>query len=217
MDKVFENRQGRHPGNDDYEEYMADVKKHIGPKEGYTEGPFGRSRHDNAKAPWDKVSDKLIRIFEAPVEWFHDKVVIPNRRTDLVYYHKKYKRVPTADTCYMDDFACRYEANQQYLRDRQIDDEIMEILRDRMKECFTYHGGWYAEHAYRLCEGLQRDALQAEVNFKIKYGNGQCGAPTATRAYLRQRIRMTREELYFMWMRDHKDQLGASNAETAAT
>lgn len=50
----------------------------------------------------------------------------------------------------------------------QVDDEIMEILRDRVKECFTYHGGWYAEHAFRLCEELQKDAMQAEINFKIK-------------------------------------------------
>jgi len=47
-----------------------------------------------------------------------EKVVLPNRNPDFVYYHKKYKRVPTVDTCYMDDWACRYEANAQYERDR---------------------------------------------------------------------------------------------------
>jgi len=61
----------QHPGNDDWDEWKADIDKHIGPKEGYNEGVFGRSRHDNMKSLWFKICDKMIRIFETPVDWFH--------------------------------------------------------------------------------------------------------------------------------------------------
>ena len=46
-----------------------------------------------------------------------ETVVVPNRR-DHVYYHQKFRRVPTLDECYTDDLVCRFEAQQQFNRDK---------------------------------------------------------------------------------------------------
>lgn len=44
------------------------------------------------------------------------------------------------------------------------------------------------------------------ININID-GHSQIGPANAARAFLRQRIRMIREELYFMWLRDHPDKI----------
>ena len=46
-----------------------------------------------------------------------ETVVEPNR-ADHVYYHQKFRRVPTFDECYTDDMVCRFEAQQQFNRDK---------------------------------------------------------------------------------------------------
>lgn len=46
-----------------------------------------------------------------------ESVVTPNR-PDHVYYHQKFRRVPTIDQCYTDDPVCRFEAQQQFNRDK---------------------------------------------------------------------------------------------------
>ena len=35
-----------------------------------------------------------------------------------VYYHRKFRRVPTIDQCLQDDQLCMYEANEQMKRDK---------------------------------------------------------------------------------------------------
>ena len=34
------------------------------------------------------------------------------------YYHRRYRRVPTIDECYTNDQTCRFEANEQMIRDK---------------------------------------------------------------------------------------------------
>ena len=41
----------------------------------------------------------------------------PNR-PDYVYYHQKFRRVPTVDQCYIDDNVCLFEAQEQFNRDK---------------------------------------------------------------------------------------------------
>lgn len=46
-----------------------------------------------------------------------EKIVEPNRKV-YPWYHQKFRRVPTIDECYTDDYVCIYEANVQYQKDR---------------------------------------------------------------------------------------------------
>lgn len=66
-----------------------------------------------------------------------EKVVEPNQK-NYPWYHQEFRRVPTIDQCYTDDVACHFEANQQFRRDKMIENEILSILRQRFEDCVLY-------------------------------------------------------------------------------
>jgi len=83
--------------------------------------------------------------------------VTPNRK-EYPWYHQQFRRVPTIDQCYTDDRLCIYEANEQFLRDRMIDSNILTILRYRMDDCFReeypdYHKCLPFKEAYEEAAG----------------------------------------------------------------
>ena len=69
----------------------------------------------------------VVIIFEYWHE-FSESVVVPNR-PDYVYYHQKLRRVPTIDECYTDDAVCRFEAQQQFNRDKYVP-SLFEMLTE---------------------------------------------------------------------------------------
>lgn len=46
-----------------------------------------------------------------------EKIVEPSQKKS-VYYHRRYRRVPTIDECTVNDPLCYFEANEQFKRDR---------------------------------------------------------------------------------------------------
>lgn len=66
-----------------------------------------------------------------------ETIVEPNQK-NYPWYHEQFRRVPTIDQCYTDDKVCRYEAQQQFRRDRMVDNEIINILRIRFEDCMLY-------------------------------------------------------------------------------
>lgn len=48
---------------------------------------------------------------------FSEKIVVPNQK-DYVWYHQRFRRVPTIDECYTDDIICKHEAQLQFKRDK---------------------------------------------------------------------------------------------------
>lgn len=50
---------------------------------------------------------------------FIETVVKPNQK-EYNYYHEQFRRVPTVDQCYDDDRLCKWEANQQLIRDKYV-------------------------------------------------------------------------------------------------
>ena len=57
------------------------------------------------------------------LNFFVDRIVLPLRRwygADPVYYHRRFKRVPTIDQCFTDDIVCITEADKQFNRDRCV-------------------------------------------------------------------------------------------------
>merc|ERR1712106_906675 len=70
-------------------------------------------------------------------QWFRKTVIDPSRGEPYPWYHRQYQRVPTIDECYVDDIVCREEANLQFKRDWLVEQEILSLLRERMRiACF---------------------------------------------------------------------------------
>ncbi|KAL3273482.1 hypothetical protein HHI36_014923 [Cryptolaemus montrouzieri] len=136
------------------------------------------------------ILDTITYAIEAPVVWVREKIVEPNQKV-YPWYHQKFRRVPTIDECYTDDPVCYFEANEQYRRDRLVDDEIVQILRQRYEHCMMYEAPDHMEK----CKGLYETYKEAATNWFIKYGD-LGGYHDVTRAYMKQKHRL-------IWERRH--------------
>ncbi|GLH10691.1 hypothetical protein R5R35_009087 [Gryllus longicercus] len=153
------------------------------------------------RSPIDRFTNAFVSFIEAPVIWFREKVVEPNRPTTY-WYHQKFRRVPTIDECYTDDIVCYTEANLQYKRDRMVESEIVNILRQRYEDCILYESP-----NIEKCRPLHEQYLKESENWFIKYGDlGAYGDVKA--AFMKQKHRM-------VWERRHGP-VGTGMRENAA-
>ncbi|XP_022183541.1 NADH dehydrogenase [ubiquinone] 1 beta subcomplex subunit 10 [Myzus persicae] len=134
--------------------------------------------------------ENLKGVFLGPAIWVRETIVKPNQK-DYNYYHEQLRRVPTVDQCYDDDRLCKWEANQQLIRDKLVDSNILSILRQRYEDCRIYE----APDGMRKCKPLSDIYQEAEENYSIKYGDLGV-AVTAERCYAKQLNRM-------LWERRH--------------
>ncbi|CAL8092461.1 unnamed protein product [Orchesella dallaii] len=137
----------------------------------------------------ERGHDRMYSWFDRPTTWFRKTIVEPNQQK-YPWYHRQFRRVPTIDQCYTDDKACLYEADQQYMRDRAVDSEIINILRYRMDDCVREE---YPD--YEKCFPLKEAYEQAAENWFIKYGD-LGGVHNVVSAYMKQKHRM-------LWERRH--------------
>jgi NADH dehydrogenase (ubiquinone) 1 beta subcomplex subunit 10 len=72
--------------------------------------------------------------------------------------------VPTIDECYVDDQVCMFEANQQWKRDKLVDNSILSILRQRFEDCVLYEA---PDHMGK-CQPLMDTYNKAAENWFIK-------------------------------------------------
>lgn len=142
------------------------------------------------RSPMAKFADAVINIVEGPITWFHDTVVVPNQQ-HYPWYHQKFRRVPTIDECYTDDVVCRFEADQQFRRDKMVDNEILSITRQRFEDCVLYE----APDHIQKCRPLLDIYDKAAENWFTKYGD-LGGYATAKSAYMKQKHRL-------IWERRH--------------
>lgn len=83
------------------------------------------------------------------------------------------------------------EANLQYRRDRQVDEQVLSILRQRFEHCVIYEG---PDHM-KKCKPLLDIYEEASTNWFIKYGD-LGGYHNVLSAYMKQKHRM-------IWERRH--------------
>jgi len=132
----------------------------------------------------------VSRVFDGPVTWFRESVVVPNRK-EYNWYHQQFRRVPTIDECYVDDRVCWYEANEQFKRDRWVDGKIVHILRSRTDHCIREE---FPDHE-NLCLKLKAQYDEAAANWFAKYGD--LGPYySVEKAYMKQKHRL-------LWERRH--------------
>ncbi|KAK2173437.1 hypothetical protein NP493_875g00074 [Ridgeia piscesae] len=142
---------------------------------------------------YEKFYLKVFGIIDAPVTYFKEKVVEPlHEKNKTYYYHRRLRRVPTIDECDVGDEVCFFEANEQYKRDKNVDDQILIILRERRLECEHWYGLTDREDK---CRKVREDYETATTNWFTKYGD-LGPAPNVRAAYFKQKHRM-------IWERRH--------------
>lgn len=123
-----------------------------------------------------------------------------------------YRRVPTIDQCYTDDHVCQFEANQQFRRDKLVENEILSILRQRFEDCMLYEAPDHVEKCSDILKTYERGAenwftkckLNGFVFINLSFFNlyfpktdGDLGGyGDAKAAYMKQKHRM-------IWERRH--------------
>jgi len=141
-------------------------------------------------SPMQRFVNALTSMVDGPVTWFRETVVTPNQQ-HYPWYHQQFRRVPTIDECYTDDLVCQFEADEQFRRDKMVDNDILQILRQRFEDCVFYES---PDHMTK-CRGIWEYYQKAEENWFTKYGDlGAYGKAKA--AYLKQKHRM-------VWERRH--------------
>jgi len=130
---------------------------------------------------------KLGKIVDGPVSMFRERIIDPIRaRNQYPYYHRQFPKVPTIDECDVDDQVCIYEANEQYMRDRAVDKQIVLLLSQRLNECL-YREGHYDGHF--KCAEIHDDYDSAITNYHIKYGE-LAHQTSVIDAFMKQKHRM---------------------------
>ncbi|KAK5640694.1 hypothetical protein RI129_009241 [Pyrocoelia pectoralis] len=138
----------------------------------------------------EKFAKSFYNLFDTPATIIKEKIVAPNQKT-YPWYHQKFRRVPTIDQCYTDDPICVFEADMQYRRDRQVDSEILSILRQRFEDCVLYETPDHMEK----CKHLLQQYEEGSTDWFTKYGD--LGAYHDVKvAYMKQKHRM-------VWERRH--------------
>ncbi|TRY76961.1 hypothetical protein TCAL_07308 [Tigriopus californicus] len=150
----------------------------------------------NPESVLDRVAYRAFSIFLGPAKFIADLTDKPQRE-QYPWYHRRFQRVPTIDECYTDDNVCRFEANQQFIRDRQVDRAILNILQNRFWNCCSHNMGkeFAAADPRSPCYQLKQDHATATTNYYIKYGDTSVQAK-AEDMLMKQKHRM-------MWERRH--------------
>ncbi|XP_076240361.1 NADH dehydrogenase (ubiquinone) PDSW subunit [Calliopsis andreniformis] len=131
----------------------------------------------------------LFNMLDVPVVLFREKIVEPNQKK-YPWYHQKFRRVPTIDECHEHDYACYFEANCQFLRDKLVDEEIVNILRQRYEHCCVEN-----INDKEICRDLLEPYHAATTAFFIKYGDLGIKCDVV-QAFMKQKHRM-------VWERRH--------------
>jgi len=134
--------------------------------------------------------EKFAKWLQSPVVWFRETIVLPNR-TDYPWYHRQFRRVPEIDSCYTDDMQCIYEADEQYKRDKWVDQEVVEVLKRRKDACYVHEG----PDARVKCAEMYEEFQVAVEDYFTKYGDlGYAG--NVKRAFMKQKHRLIWERRY---------------------
>jgi len=137
---------------------------------------------------FQNVAFAMYRAIDGPVTYLRDKIVVPiQAKNQEKWYHRKFNRVPTVDQCDVDDIVCIYEAEQQFLRDKKVEANIVKILRNKKTECLQWEG---ADMAYK-CKNIIDTYEDAATNWFIKYGDlRRANYRICVDAYMKQKHRM---------------------------
>jgi len=89
------------------------------------------------------------------------------------FYHEVKRRVPGLWECATNDRACWYEAEMEFLKEREIDRHVLQVLEDRQRMCWVNQDAhWYDQHQnFDPCAEITAFKRQADMNYDTKYKN----------------------------------------------
>ncbi|CAL7933401.1 unnamed protein product [Xylocopa violacea] len=106
-----------------------------------------------------RFMNKFFYLLDGPVDYIREKVVLHQQK--YPWYHRQFRRVPTIAECSAHDQVCIAEAQMQFHRDRMVDAEILNILRERYEDCAWY----YEEDRDDYCDGGLGATIDVEKAF----------------------------------------------------
>ncbi|KFW84513.1 NADH dehydrogenase [ubiquinone] 1 beta subcomplex subunit 10, partial [Manacus vitellinus] len=145
-------------------------------------------RTTSAPNPLTFVQTFFTYVIDAPVTFVREWIEQQQAKNKTYYYHQKFRRVPDLSECLEGDYLCFFEAECQWRRDRMVDQEIVEIVRERLGACKQREGPNQFQNCAKEVELLK----QVTKAYQDRYGDlGYHG--NARTCLMKQKHRMMEE------------------------
>ncbi|KAM8845504.1 NADH dehydrogenase [ubiquinone] 1 beta subcomplex subunit 10 [Spinachia spinachia] len=131
----------------------------------------------------------LAKLFyysvDVPVTTFRDAIDSIRGKNKPVFYHQKFRRVPDLTECRQGDYLCYYESEMQWRRDYKVDQEILKVVKERMRACKTREGPSFQQN----CAPEMKLFNEVTQNYALRYADLGAYA-SGRRCLMKQKERM---------------------------
>jgi len=135
------------------------------------------------KVVWDQSKNMALGAVRATVE---------NENADAGrWYHYNERKVPGLWECDTTDTACMYEAEMAYIRNREVDRQILGVLEERLRMCWaSQEAQWHTiDTNLDVCGEISMFKRQAEMNYATKYKSLPAYGMQSSKALMKQKNR----------------------------